>query len=202
MSTFLTVITNQLLLVGTLGFSLVACGGAPIIDKAAPPDTNIYMADDIANRQIHFIWIELPPSLNLGRNEIRVFMARTDPPGMLVPTETELPCIIQSANEYQDLRPVTLPFEFDGRQLVGSYTWKACASCVECYMDWDTIMEIVGVMEQDKMALSIGIRHMGHNIQDDYFRIELEQKEPSSREPRIQCRRSNDCMNVEFAPRP
>ena len=192
---------KRILSVGIPGFFLVTCGRAPIADGFVPPDISVYQAHDIANRQINFIWIELPSNLNLGTNDIRVFMARTDPPGMLIPTETELPCIIQSENEYQDLRPVTLPFEFDGRQMVGSYTWKACASCVECYMDWDTTMEIVGTMKQDKMDLAIGIRHMGHNIQDDFLGIDLWTEEPSSREPRILCRRSNDCMNMEFAPR-
>jgi hypothetical protein len=167
---------KQLLSVGTLGFALFACGGAPIIDGVVPADIGIYMAQDISNRQIHFVWMELPSSLNLGTNDVRIFMARTDPPGMLVPTETELPCIIRSENDYLDIRPVTLPFEYDGRQLVGSYTWKACASCVECYMDWDTTMEIVGTIEQDKMALSIGIRHMGHNIQDDFSTRALARK--------------------------
>ena len=62
-------------------------------------------------------------------------------------------------------------------------------------------MEIVGTMKQDKMDLAIGIRHMGHNIQDDFLGIDLWTEEPSSREPRILCRRSNDCMNMEFAPR-
>lgn len=193
---------NQLLIIGTLSFSLVACGIAPIADAFVPPDINVYQARDIDNQQINFVWIELPSSLDLGTNNLRIFMARTDPPGMLVPTETELPCIIQSENDYLDIRPVTLSFEYDGRQLVGNYTWKACASCVECYMDWETSMEIVGILEQDKMDLSIGIRHMGHNIQDDYLRIELRQEKPSSKEPRILCRRTNDCMDMEFAPRP
>ena len=193
---------NQFLTVGIMCFFLVACGKSPSVNGGVPSDTSIYQAHDIANRQIHFIWIELPSSLNLGSNEIRVFMARTDPPGMLVPMETELPCLIQSDNEYLDLRPVTLPFEFDGRQLVGSYTWNACASCVECYMDWDTTMEIFGIMEQDKIALSIGIRHSGHNIQDDYLQIELRREKPSLMEPRILCRRSSDCKNLEFVSRP
>jgi hypothetical protein len=193
---------NQFLSVGTLGFFLVACGSAPITDGFVPPDISVYQAHDIANRQIHFIWIELPSNLNLGTNDIRVFIARTDPPGMLVPTETELPCIIQYENDYLDIRPVTLPFEYDGSQLSGSYDWKACASCVECYMDWETTMEIVGAMEQNKIALTIGIRHMGHNVQDDFLRTELWPEKLSSQEPRILCRRSNDCKNIEFAPRP
>jgi hypothetical protein len=192
---------NQLLSVGVLGFFLVACGKLPISDKLIPQNVNIYQAHDIANRQINFIWIELPSSLDLGINQLRVFMARTDPPGMLIPTESELPCIIQADNVYLDLRPATLPFEFDGSQLAGSYQWMACASCVECYMNWETTLEIVGTIEQDKMVLSIGVRHMGHNIQDDFLRVELWPEEPRTREPRIQCRRANDCREVEFVQR-
>lgn len=187
---------NQLLLAGILSLVLLACSGA------VPSDINIYQAQDIDHRQIDFVWIETPSSLSLGSNQVRVFMARTDPPGMLVPTETELPCIVQSADESLDLRPVRLPFEFDGEQLVGSYSWKACASCVECYMNWETTMEIVGTIEGGKMALAIGIRHMGHNIPDDYLNIELKQEKPGSQEPRILCRRSLECEDVEFVPRP
>ncbi len=181
---------NHLLSVGVWGILLVACGGAPNVDKFAHIDTKIYQAHGIDNRQIHFVWFEVPSDLSIGRNDIRVFMARTDPPGMLVPTEAELPCIIGSEKEYLELRAVTLPFEFDGKQLEGSYTWKACASCVECYMDWDTTLEIIATLEQDLMLVSIGIRHMGHNVQDDYLQIELEPEKPSSREPRILCRRA------------
>lgn len=182
-----------------LWFGLAACGAVSFFDSAALPDTRIYMTEVGADDQIPFIWIELPSSLEIGRNEARVFMARRDPPGMLVPTETELPCIIQSTNDYFDLRPVTLPFEFDGHQLVGSYTWRACASCVECYMDWDTTMEMEATLEQDLMRLSIGIRHMGHNVQEDYLRIDLEQSSPTAKEPRIVCRSSSECQQVEFA---
>lgn len=192
----------QLLLVGATSLSIAACGVIPSMRSTVPSDINIFQAQDIDSRQIQFIWIELPSSLYLGRNDIRVFMARTDPPGMLVPTETELPCIIQSENKYLDLRPITIPFVYDGRQLVGSYTWNACATCIDCYMDWETTMEIIGVIEDDRMDLSIGIRHMGHNIQDNYLRVELWKEAPNSKEPRILCRRSFDCREMEFVPRP
>lgn len=192
----------QLLLVGILSLVLVACGGTPFKGGILLSDTSVFQAQDIDNRQIQYVWIELPSNLNLGSNETRVFIARLDPPGMWVPTEPELPCITHSESEYIDLRPVPLGFEFDGKQLMGSYTWNACASCIECYMDWDTTMEIVGTVRQDKIDLSIGIRHMGHNIQDNYIQIELQRESPNSKEPRILCRRSFDCKDVEFVPRP
>ena len=192
----------RLLSIALLGSVLAACGGSPVPEGPVPTGISIYLAQEIDNRQIHFVWLELPSDLVVGSNEIRVFMARTDPPGLLVPTNIELPCIIQSENEYYDFRPVALPFEFDGTQIEGSYTWRACASCIECYMNWDTTMEIVGTMEQDTMSLAIGIRHMGHNIQDDFLRIELLQEEPTAREPGIQCRSTSDCLDLEFAPRP
>jgi len=192
---------NQLLFVGILGLVLSACGEPPVADGVLPSDTNVFLAENIDNRQIQLVWVELPSNLNLGDNEIRLFMARLHPPGMLVPTETELPCIIQSKNEYMDLRPVSIPIEFDGKQIMGSYTWNACASCIECYLDWETTIEIIAEVEQNKMDLSIGIRHMGHNIQGDFLHIELLQEKPDSNEPRVLCRRSFDCMDVEFVPR-
>ena len=192
---------HKLFSVGALGLLLVACGKLPVSDKFVPQDVIIYQADEISNRQINLIWLEVPSSLDVGANDVRVFMARTDPPGMSVPTESELPCIVQADGKYLDIRPVTLPFEFVGSQQARRYKCMACASCVECYMDWETTMEIVGTIEQDKIDLSIGIRHMGHNIQDDFLRVELWPEEPDLREPRILCRRANDCMEVEFAQR-
>lgn len=161
-------------------------------------DTNNYLAQDIDNRQIQFVWVELPLELTPGSNEIRLFMARLNPPGMLIPTETELPCIIQTEGEYMDLRPISLPVDFDGEKITGSYTWNACASCIECYLDWDTTLEFTAEIGENLMDLSIGIRHMGHNIQDRYLQVELSEVEPDSNEPRILCRRSFDCQNVEF----
>ena len=194
-------INKQHFFAGLLGFVLCACSQASIDEGVVPTDVTVYFVEDIPHQQINFIWIELPLELDPGENDVRVFMARTDPPGMLVPTETELPCIIQSEEEYLDLRPLTLPFVVDGAQIVGSYSWMACASCVECYMNWETTMEIVGTIEQNKMELSVGIRHMGHNIQDDYVQLKLLQEEPSSKEPRIECRRASDCLDIEFVPR-
>ena len=192
---------DQLLIIGILCLVLYACGGLDFADGVPPSNTNVFMAQNIEDPQIQFVWIELPSNLNLGSNVMRLFVARLDPPGMWVPTETELPCIVQSENEYMDLRPVSIPVEFDGKQLLGSYTWSACASCIECYMDWDTTMEFLAEVKQDKMDLSIGIRHMGHNIQDDYVQIELRQETPNSKEPRILCPKSLNCMDVEFVPR-
>ena len=182
-----------------LWFGLVSCGKASLLDHTTPLDTRVYMTEDDAESQIPFIWIELPSRLEIGRNDVRVFMARRDPPGMLVPMETELPCILHSANDYLEMHPVTLPFEFDGHQLVGSYAWRACASCVECYMDWETTLEMAATLEQDMMMLSTGIRHMGHNIREDYMRVDLELASPTAKEPRIQCWSTSECRQVEFA---
>lgn len=191
-----------LLAIWFIAILLGACDGAVVPQRPAPTGVTIYTAQDIDNRQIHFVWLEVPEKLEIGSNDVRVFMARTDPPGMLVPTEVELPCIVQSEDEYLEFRAETLPFEFDGSKLEGSYVWKACASCIECYMNWDTRMEIVGTLEGETMALSIGIRHLGHNIIQDYTEIDLLQEEPTWQEPAIKCRRTSDCMIVEFLPRP
>jgi hypothetical protein len=187
---------NWLLFIGIMGLMLCACD-----QPRSEVDTKIYLAQDIDNRQIQFVWVELPMELTPGSNEIRLFMARINPPGMLVPTETELPCIIQTEGKYMDLRPISLPVDFDGEQITGSYTWNACASCIECYMDWDTTLEFTAGIGEERMDLSIGIRHMGHNIQDNYLQIELLEEVPDSKEPRILCRRSFDCQDVEFMTR-
>jgi hypothetical protein len=176
--------------------------GSATPEPPAPTGITIYTAQDIDNRQIHFVWLELPENLEVGSNDVRVFMARTDPPAMLVPTEVELPCLVQSNDGYLEFRAETLSFEYDGTELVGSYEWMACASCVECYMNWNTRMEIVGLPTGDTMAIAIGIRHLGHNILQDFTEIELQREDPSWLEPAIQCRRTSDCLEVEFLPRP
>lgn len=184
-----------------MGVTLTTCQGTSVVSVDVPTDVRVFHAPDLDNRQINFVWIETPSDLILGSNKVRVFMARTNPPGMLVPTETELPCLVQGEKEYLDLRPVMLEFDFDGEQLFGSYMWNACASCIECYMDWDTTMEINAMLAQEQMEVSIGIRHMGHNIQDKFVQFQLQEQAPSKDEPRILCRRSFDCKDVELVPR-
>ena len=192
---------RQILCYGALAIMLSGCRPTSAEQQGVAPDTRVFMAEDLTHRQVGFIWIELPASLRVGSNEARVFIARTDPPGMLIPTETELPCILKSQEQYFDLRPVTTPLEYDGRQFVWSYTWGACASCVDCYMDWDTTIEASGRIENESLVLSLGIRHMGHNIREDYLQVELERQVPTANEPRILCRSPNDCRNVEFVAR-
>lgn len=185
-----------------LGLAVGACAGAPSPDKPVPSDIRIFHAQDIPNPQVHFIWMELPTTLDLGSNEIRVFMARTEPPSMVVPTESELPCMLQSETEHLALAPIPITFEYDGSQLVGSYSWKACGSCVECYMNWETRMEIVGTLADGKMDLSLAIRHFGLNIQGDFLQVQLTEETPTPREPSILCTRTFTCQQLDFVPRP
>ena len=62
-------------------------------------------------------------------------------------------------------------------------------------------MEFTAEVEQEEMALSVAIRHMGHNIQEDFAQIELQEVQPDSNEPRILCSKSLECRDVEFVPR-
>ena len=128
---------NRLLFIGMLSLVLGACSGT----QPGSPDTEVFLVEDIDNRQIESIWIEIPSDLSPGSNKIRLFMARPNPPGMLVPTETELPCIIQTEGEYMDLRSVSLLVDFDIELVKGIYTRNACASCIECYLDRDKTLE-------------------------------------------------------------
>jgi hypothetical protein len=178
-----------------------ACSDLGLGDTAG--DTNIvtYMARDIDNPQVHFMWIELPSTLEPGSNPVRVFMARTDPPGMLLPMVTELPCILEDSEGFLDVRSETLVFDYAEGQLAGSYTWGACASCVECYLDWDTRMEINARAAGESLIVSIGFRHMGHNILQDYMQVELPMVKTTDKEPRILCGQS-ECKRVQFVTKP
>jgi hypothetical protein len=179
-------------------FVLFACrpNPKPTIRTGPPPDA--FLVDDIDGDQVDLVWFEFPPDIQPGANEIQVFMARLDPPAMLVPMETELPCQLESQEEYLDFGPIPIVVIFEDTRFVGSYSWQACASCIECYMDWETRMELEGEYLADMVELDIGIRHMGHNIQDTYLSLTVPKSTDPWTEPWIKCRSPSDCKPIRF----
>jgi hypothetical protein len=120
---------------------------------------------------------------------------------MLLPMVTEPPCILEDSEGFFDVRSETLLFDYAEGQLMGSYTWGAYASCVECYLDWDTRMEIDVRAVGESLIVSIGTRHMGHNILQDYMQVELPKVKTTDKEPRILCSRF-ECKRVQFVTKP
>ena len=117
---------------------------------------------------------------------------------MLVPMETELPCLLEPGDEYRDFGPIPIEVNIAGTHFKGSYSWLACASCIECYMDWETRLEIDGDYYEDRIDLDLGIRHMGHNIQETYLSLSVPKEGNPGKEPRIACMSPSDCQEVRF----
>lgn len=182
-----------------LAMMLVGCSHSAPQDQVIPTDVRAFMVEEVEHSQVQFIWIKLPRELRIGATTVHVFIARQEPPGSVVPMETELPCILESEDEVLEIRPVPIEFQYDGERLLGQYSWWACASCIDCYMDWETRMEIELTPGEDSLLVSLAIRHMGHNVREDYLRAELPELEPSLKEPRMQCAISG-CDPVEFVP--
>lgn len=181
---------------------LILLNGCSLLSETLgeiPSDKRAFMAEDVEHRQMQFAWIQLPEFLEEGEVAVQVFLARLDPPSSVVPMLTELPCLLQSEDDNLEIRPAAIEFQYDGDQLRGEYSWQACASCVECYMDWETRMEITLTPAEEALLVSLAIRHMGHNLQDEYLNIEIPEIKPSRKEPALICSTSG-CDEIEFLP--
>jgi hypothetical protein len=107
-----------------------------------------------------------------------------------------------SDNEVAILGAERIPFEFkeDGT-FAGSYTYKACPECIECYMNWDYTLQITGTMLKEKILLDIAIKHFGHNVPGSYVSAELGLVSTTNKEPRITCNRLIECKEIVFVRR-
>ena len=134
--------------------------------------------------------------------DIRLFLAKIIPPEPTIPNPNELRCTLISANETAILGPERIPFEFkeDGT-FVGSYTYKACPDCIECYLNWDTTLQITGTVLDETILLVIAIVHIGHNVQGRYLSTELGLVNDADVESRITCNRLIACDEIEFVRR-
>ncbi len=177
---------------------LSACSSSGVYSGDPQKESVIYLAEGIDNTRIQFIWLELPAQINPGSAEVRLFLAKTTPPEPTIPNPNELKCELSSENEYAILRPESLLFDFkeDGT-FEGSYTYKACPTCIECYMNWDYTLNITGSISTEMIILDIAIVHVGHNVPGSFVNAELELAN-NNKEPRISCNRNIDCNEIEF----
>lgn len=181
---------------------LSACSSPKVYSSEPLPESTIFVAEGIDNTIIQFLWLELPAPIEAGLADVRLFLAKTEPPEPIIPTPNELRCKLSSANEYAILGPEKILFEFkeDGTFL-GSYTYKACPECIECYMNWDYTLEITGSLSQETVFLDIAIQHIGHNVQGSFVSAELALARNTNKEPRITCNRAIDCKEILFVTR-
>ncbi len=181
---------------------LSSCSSPEVISSEPLAESNIFMAEGIKNEKIQFIWIEIPASIKSGEEFVRLFLAKTDPPEPAIPNPNELRCILSSENKKAILGPEGIPFEFrENGEIAGSYTYKACPTCIECYMNWDYTLEMTGTIAEETIQLDIAIKHFGLNVQGSYVSTELHLVPDAIKEPRITCDRAIHCKDIVFVTR-
>ena len=182
-----------------LALTLLACSSPEVYTSQPLPDSVIYMADGIENEKIQMVWMEIPQSPGIGEEYVRLFLAKHEPPEPTIPNPNDLRCILNSDDEFAILGPEIVPIEFmeDG-SFTGSYTYRACPDCIECYMNWDYTLEMTGSISEETILLEVAIIHFGHNVQGSYLSTELTLAENAKKEPRIKCNRLIKCKEVKF----
>ena len=181
---------------------LSACNSPEVYSSEPLSESSIFVAEGIKNEKINFIWLEIPATIKSEKEEVRLFLAKTDPPEPTIPNPNELRCILSSENETAILGPEIIPFEFKEEGIFsGSYTYKVCPECIECYMNWDYTLEITGAISKETIVLDIAIKHFGHNVQGSYVNAKLERASNGNKEPRISCNRMIVCQEIVFVNR-
>ena len=175
---------------------------SPVVYSSEPlAESNIYMVEGVENEKIQFIWVELPATLKPGEDDVRLFLAKTDPPEPTIPNPNDLKCTL-SENEKVILGPEKTPFEFkENGEFSGSYTYKACPPCIECYMNWDYTLEMTGLIKEETIQLDIAIKHFGLNVQGSYLSTELQLVPGGKQEPRMECDQALVCKEIVFTTR-
>lgn len=176
-----------------------ACRSPEVHSSEPLNESKIFAAEGVDNARIQFLWLELPDIVRPGVAEVRLFLAKTEPPEPSIPNPNDLQCRLSAENEYAILGPETVPFEFmENGTFLGSYTYRACPDCIECYMNWDYNLEITGSISQETVFLDITIQHFGLNVPGSFVSAQLELASYHNKEPRIACNRLIECKEIEF----
>ena len=181
---------------------LSACSLLDVNTSKTVSESSVFMAQDVDNEIIQFIWLELPVSIKPGSADVRLFLAKIEPPEPTIPNPNDLRCGLSSSDEYAILGPETITFEFnEGRTFEGNYTYKACPDCIECYMNWDYTLNITGSVSRKSVLLDIAVQHIGLNVPGSFMSAELEPARNYIQEPRISCNQSIECKEIKFVDR-
>jgi len=190
--------SRQRLLVLCLVLLLSNCSSPTAYSSEPLAESKIFMAEGVKNEKIQFIWIEIPSSIKSSEEDVRLFLAKTDSPEPTIPNPNNLKCTL-SENKKATLGPERIPFEFkENGEFVGSYMYKACPPCIECYMNWDYTLEITGTITEETIQLDIAIKHFGQNVQGSFVSAELHLAPNANREPRITCDQTISCKDIKF----
>ena len=183
-------------------FILSSCSSPEVYSSEPLAESNVYMAEGVKNEKIQFIWLEIPTSIISGEEYVRLFLAKTEPPEPTIPNPNDLRCILESEKDKAILGPEKIPLEFkENGEFTGSYTYKACPPCIECYMNWDYTLEMTGTIKDETIQLDIAIKHFGLNVQGSYVSVELQLVSNANKEPRITCNQEIQCKGIVFVSR-
>jgi hypothetical protein len=195
-------IQSTALITVTVVLLLSACSSPEVFSSEPLSESTIYIAEGIDNTRLQFLWLELPDPVKPGITDVRLFLAKTEPAEPTIPNPNELKCKLVSENEYAVLGPERVPFEFTGDgTFFGSYTYKACPECIECYMNWDYTLAISGSIAEEMIFLDIVIQHFGHNVQGSFLSAELALTGNTNLEPQIDCNRAMECKKIVYVTR-
>lgn len=183
----------------SFALTLLACSSPEVYTSQPLPDPVVYMADGIKNEKIQMAWLEVPKSLGTGEEYVRLFLAKNEPPEPTIPNPNDFRCSLSAEDEFAILGPEIVLFRFmaDG-SFTGSYTYRACPDCIECYMNWDYTLEMTGSISDETVLLNIAIVHFGHNVQGSYLSAELTPAKNTKTEPRIKCNRLIECKQIKY----
>ena len=103
---------------------LCACSPFSVLEAPQQSESAVYQVERIENNLIQFIWLEVPEPLGTGAADVRLFLARDNPPQPVIPNPTGLKCTLEDQDAFAVLNPVLVTFMFgDGGSFTGSYTF-------------------------------------------------------------------------------
>jgi len=87
-----------------------ACSSPEVYSSEPLEASTIFVAEEIDNTKIQFIWLELPTPITPGKQDVRLFLAKTsEPPEPTIPNANELRCLLESENDTAILGPERVP---------------------------------------------------------------------------------------------
>ena len=72
-----------------LNLTRLACSSPEVYTSQPLPDSVIYMADGIENEKIQMVWLEVPKSPGVGETDVRLFLAKHEPPEPTIPNPND-----------------------------------------------------------------------------------------------------------------
>ncbi|HEY5984572.1 MAG TPA: hypothetical protein VIU38_13995 [Anaerolineales bacterium] len=184
-----------------LAILAAGCQIAPAPVCFAADTVRVFEAANVVEQWINYIWLEIPKLTVQGTFPGRLFVASADPVGVIVPTMIDLPCETagEQAVEYVPA-PVDIQFT-DTDTLQTSYSWKSCARCSECYMQWTFKLDLKGRLGDGSLAADLVLNETFHSGPMKIVSLKLADATLACTEPRLTCRAGGDCNEIRLEAR-